>query len=214
MLLGFVLLIFAPEINLAAMSGNHGKTDEFMGREIKNGTDTATFGAGCFWCVEAVFERLDGVLEVVSGYSGGHVKNPSYREVCTGNTGHAEVCRIVYDPDKISYRELLEVFWKTHDPTTLNRQGADVGTQYRSVIFYHNEKQKKEAAYYKEKLDASGLYQDPIVTEIVPFEEFYEAENYHQEYYELHGDQPYCNLVIKPKVEKFEEVFRDKLKQQ
>jgi peptide-methionine (S)-S-oxide reductase len=196
------------------IGGNRGTEKEMIMNKLKLKTDTATFGAGCFWCVEAVFERLDGVLEVVSGYSGGHVKNPSYREVCTGTTGHAEVCQIVYDPDKISYGELLEVFWKTHDPTTLNRQGADVGTQYRSVIFYHNENQKEEAEYYKKKLDKSGLYQDPIVTEIAPFEEFYKAENYHQEYYELHGDQPYCNLVIKPKVDKFEKVFKNKLKKQ
>lgn len=175
-------------------------------------TDTATFGAGCFWCVEAVFQRLKGVLKVSSGYSGGHVPNPTYEEVCTGITGHAEVTRIVYDPDVISFEELLEVFWQTHDPTTLNRQGADVGSQYRSVIFYHNAQQKKLAEEYKEKLDASGAFNDPIVTEITPFEHFYVAENYHQNYYRENGNQPYCRLVIKPKMEKFEKVFRDKLK--
>jgi len=180
--------------------------------DIEGKKATATFGAGCFWCVEAVFERLEGVYEVVSGYSGGEVENPSYKEVCTGQTGHAEVCQIKFDPEKISYGELLEVFWKTHDPTTLNRQGADIGPQYRSVIFYHNKEQRKEAEYYKNKIDKSGYYTDPIVTEIVPFKIFYKADNYHQEYYELHGNQPYCTIVIKPKVEKVEKLFKDKMK--
>ena len=180
--------------------------------DIEGKKATATFGAGCFWCVEAVFERLDGVYDVVSGYSGGEVENPSYKEVCTGQTGHAEVCQIKFDPEKISYSELLEVFWKTHDPTTLNRQGADVGPQYRSVIFYHNKEQRKEAEYYKNMIDKSGYYTDPIVTEIVPFKKFYKADNYHQEYYELHGNQPYCTIVIKPKVEKLEKLFKDKIK--
>ena len=186
---------------------------EIMSKDEQYRMDTATFGAGCFWCVEAVFERLDGVVKVVSGYSGGEVKNPSYKEVCTGTTGHAEVCQIIFDPEKITYEELLEVFWKTHDPTTLNRQGADVGPQYRSVIFYHSEKQRQEAEYYKKKLEESGIFKDPVVTEIVPFDAFYEAEDYHQEYFELHGEQPYCRMVIRPKVEKFEKLFRDKLKQ-
>ncbi len=206
------VLIFGK--NPVRAGENRNMKNTVMMEEKQAKTDTATFGAGCFWCVEAVFERLDGVLEVVSGYSGGHVKNPSYRDVCTGSTGHAEVCQIIYDPEKLSYRDLLDVFWKTHDPTTLNRQGADVGTQYRSVIFYHDEEQRREAEFYKKKLDSSGLYSDPIVTEIVPFKKFYKAENYHQEYFEMHGDQPYCNLVIKPKVEKFEKLFKDKLKQQ
>jgi peptide-methionine (S)-S-oxide reductase len=175
-------------------------------------TDTATFGTGCFWCTEAVFQELKGVLKVTSGYSGGTVKNPSYEEVCSGETGHAECLQIIYDPKVISFDELLEVFWEAHDPTTLNRQGNDVGTQYRSVIFYHNENQKKKAEEYKLKLDKSGAYNNPIVTEITSFTQFYAAENYHQDYYRLHGNQPYCSFVIRPKVEKFEKVFKNKLK--
>jgi peptide-methionine (S)-S-oxide reductase len=175
-------------------------------------TDTATFGTGCFWCTEAVFQELKGVYKVTSGYSGGTVKNPSYEDVCSGTTGHAECLQVVYDPKVISFDELLEVFWEAHDPTTLNRQGNDVGTQYRSVIFYHNEEQKKKAEEYKIKLDKSGAYNNPIVTEITAFNHFYAAENYHQDYYRLHGSQPYCTFVIRPKVEKFEKVFKDKLK--
>ncbi|MGZ4116909.1 MAG: peptide-methionine (S)-S-oxide reductase MsrA [Bacteroidia bacterium] len=174
--------------------------------------DTATFGAGCFWCVEAQFQLLDGVISVTSGFSGGTVKNPSYREVCTGTTGHAEVCQIVYDPAKISYDELLAAFWQTHDPTQLNRQGNDMGTQYRSVIFYHNEKQKELAEKYKKELNASGAWDKPIVTEISPAGPFYKAEDYHQNYYNGNGEQPYCQYVIQPKVEKFKKVFKDKLK--
>lgn len=174
--------------------------------------DTATFGNGCFWCTEAIFQDLKGVLEVTSGYSGGKVKNPSYREVCSGLTGHAEALHILYDPTVISFDELLEVFWKTHDPTTLNRQGNDVGTQYRSVIFYHNELQKDLAEKYKKELDASGAFANPIVTEITAFEKFYPAEDYHQEYYNLNGEEPYCRFVIAPKVEKFRKVFKEKLK--
>lgn len=175
-------------------------------------TDTATFGAGCFWCVEAVFQRLEGVLKVNSGYSGGKIKNPTYREVCSGLTGHAEVCQIVFDKNKISFIELLEVFWKTHDPTTLNRQGADAGTQYRSAIFYHNENQKEDAEKYKSELDKSGAFNNPIVTEISPFTAFYVAEDYHQNYFNLNGNEPYCQFVIQPKVEKFEKVFKNKTK--
>lgn len=174
--------------------------------------DTATFGAGCFWCVEAVFQQLEGVVSVASGYSGGNVKNPSYREVCTGTTGHAEVCEIVYDPKVISYANLLQAFWSSHDPTTLNRQGNDVGTQYRSVVFYHNAHQKEEAEKYKKELNASGIFKDPVVTEIVPASAFYKAENYHQDYFNLNGEEPYCQFVIRPKVEKFQKVFKDKLK--
>lgn len=175
-------------------------------------TDTATFGAGCFWCVEAVFQELDGVMSVSSGYMGGAVKNPTYKEVCTGQTGHAEVARIIYDPAKISFADLLEVFWKTHDPTTLNRQGADVGTQYRSVVFYHSEEQKIEAESYKKKLDQSGAWDKPLVTEISPAEIFYEAEEYHQNYYTQNGDASYCQFVIRPKMDKFRKAFADKLK--
>lgn len=199
------LLLFAPAVSGQTISAEN--MNDRSGR-----LDTATLGAGCFWCVEAIFEQLNGVEKVVSGYTGGHVPNPSYEEVCTGVTGHAEVTRIYYDPGVISFEELLEVFWQTHDPTTLNRQGADVGTQYRSAIFYHNEDQKQIAETLKEKLNASGAFKDPVITEISPLSAFYEAENYHQEYYQNNGDQPYCRLVIRPKLEKFEKVFNDKLK--
>lgn len=174
--------------------------------------DTATFGAGCFWCVEAIFQQLKGVKKVESGYTGGKIKNPTYKEVCSGRTGHAEVINIIYDPSEISFDELLEVFWKTHDPTTLNKQGADEGTQYRSAIFYHNQEQKEKAEKYKKELDASGAWDKPIVTEIAPATEFYKAEDYHQNYYNQNGDQPYCRYVIHPKMEKFQKVFKDKLK--
>jgi len=171
----------------------------------------ATFGSGCFWCTEAVFQRLKGVKKVVSGYSGGTVRNPTYEQVCTGTTGHAEVTQITYDPAKVSYDELLEVFWKTHDPTTLNRQGNDVGTQYRSVIFYHDEAQHKAAEHYKRKLDEAKVFRGRIVTEIAPYREFFPAEDYHQNYFNLNKRQPYCKFVIQPKVDKFQKVFADKL---
>lgn len=174
--------------------------------------DTATFGAGCFWCVEAVFQQLEGVQKVESGYSGGHVKNPAYREVCNGTTGHAEVCQITYDKSKIGFKDLLEVFWKTHDPTTLNQQGNDHGTQYRSVIFYHNQEQKELAEKYKTELNKSGAWDNPVVTEISPYSTFYKAEDYHQNYFNQNGSEPYCRFVIQPKVEKFQKVFRDKMK--
>jgi peptide-methionine (S)-S-oxide reductase len=179
----------------------------------RTNTDTATFGTGCFWCTEAVFEQLNGVLSVTSGYSGGSVVKPTYKEVCTGETGHAECVQVVYEPAKISYDELLEVFFQVHDPTSLNRQGADVGTQYRSAIFYHNDEQKEKALFYKKELDKSGAYNKPIVTEVTAFTKFYPAENYHQEYYELNKNtNPYCSVVIRPKLEKFEKVFSKKLK--
>lgn len=174
--------------------------------------EVATFGSGCFWCTEAIFERVKGVVSVVSGYSGGTVKNPNYDEVCTGKTGHAEATQITFDPKVVSYDELLEIFWKTHDPTTLNRQGNDVGTQYRSVIFYHNDEQKQKAEYYKNKLTEEKIWDKPIVTEITKFEKFYPAEDYHQEYYDKNPNQGYCAFVITPKVEKFEKIFKDKLK--
>ena len=174
--------------------------------------DTATFGTGCFWCSEAIFSELKGVKKAISGYSGGTVKNPTYREVCTGETGHAECVQVIYDPKVISYAELLKVFWETHDPTTLNRQGHDVGTQYRSVIFYHNEEQKELAEAYKKKLDSAGIWENPIVTEITKYKAFYPAEDYHQDYYENNKNQPYCRLVITPKLDKFRKVFKDKLK--
>jgi peptide-methionine (S)-S-oxide reductase len=175
-------------------------------------TDTATFGAGCFWCVEAIFQQVDGVLKVSSGYCGGHVINPTYEEVCSKTTGHAECLNIVYDPAKISFDELLEVFWQTHDPTTLNRQGADAGPQYRSVVFYHNEEQKAKTAKYKAELDKSGAFNNPIVTTLEPFTIFYPAEAYHQNYYNNNTSQGYCQFVIRPKLDKFEKVFKNKLK--
>jgi peptide-methionine (S)-S-oxide reductase len=174
--------------------------------------DTATFGAGCFWCVDAVFRELKGVVSVESGYSGGKIKNPAYREVCSGLTGHAEVCRIVFNPSEISFPELLSVFWQVHDPTTLNRQGADEGTQYRSVVFYHSEQQRKEAEDYKKKLDEAGSFASKIVTEISPAAPFYPAEDFHQDYFSQNGSQPYCKFVIEPKMEKFRKVFKDKLR--
>ena len=176
-------------------------------------TQVATFGAGCFWCVEAVFQELQGVSAVKSGYSGGSVINPTYEQVCSGLTGHAEVCQITYDPSVIGFEELLEVFWKTHDPTTLNRQGHDEGTQYRSVIFYHDDEQRKLAEAYKQKLDKSGAFKNRIVTEISPFAKFYPAENYHDDYFRRNPNQGYCRVVIQPKMDKFREVFQDKLKE-
>ena len=190
------------------MNNTKGENPETASRH----SDTATFGAGCFWCVEAQFKMLEGVLDVRSGYSGGHVKNPSYKEVCTGTTGHAEVCQIVFDPSIISYDELLSAFWQAHDPTQLNRQGNDIGTQYRSVIFYHNETQRRLATEYKDKLNREKVYKDPVVTELSSFTAFYPAEDYHRDYFELHGEEPYCNFVVRPKVEKFQKVFKDKLK--
>jgi len=162
----------------------------------------ATFGAGCFWCVEAVFERLDGVIDVVPGYSGGHKKNPTYREICTGTTGHAEVAQITFDPKIITFNDLLNMFWKSHDPTTKNRQGNDVGTQYRSAIFYHDNKQKSIAEDSKNMVDNSNIFLNPIVTEITKLDKFWIAEDYHNNYYNNNMDQPYCRVVIKPKLDK------------
>ena len=181
--------------------------------ETDSALEKATFGSGCFWCTEAVFQQLKGVKSVVSGYSGGRTKNPTYAEVCTGNTGHAEVIQVTYDPKVVTYVDLLEVFWKTHDPTTLNRQGADHGTQYRSVIFYHSEAQQKLANEYLKKLDASEAFDKPIVTEISPLKEFYPGEAYHQNYFRNHPENPYCTTVINRKVAKFKAVFKDKLKE-
>ncbi len=175
-------------------------------------TASVIFGNGCFWCTEAVFQLLDGVISVTSGYSGGETANPDYKSVCSGLTGHAECLQIIYDPAKISYEDLLEVFWKTHDPTTLNRQGNDIGTQYRSVIFYQDEAEKNIAESYKEQLDASGIFGKPIVTTLEPFTKFYPAENYHQDYYIQNSIAPYCQFVVKPKLEKFKKLFIDKLK--
>ncbi len=176
--------------------------------------ELATLGGGCFWCVEAIYLELKGVEKVVSGYAGGKIKNPSYREISAGTTGHAEVIQVTYDPKVISYAEVLEIFWHSHDPTTLNRQGNDVGTQYRSAIFYHNEEQKAIAEKSLKDTDASDLWDDPIVTEIAPLDVFYKAEDYHQNYYNLNRDKnPYCSIVIAPKLVKFREKFEDKLKE-
>lgn len=175
-------------------------------------TEIADFGAGCFWCVEAVFQRIEGVLSVRSGYGGGHVENPTYEQVCDKTTGHAEIVRITYDPAKVTYDELLEIFWQTHDPTTLNRQGNDAGPQYRSVIFYHSPEQKQKAEHYKAELDKSHAFAKPIVTTIEPFKNYYAAESYHQNYYNDNQQQGYCYFVIKPKVDKLEKVFKNKLK--
>ncbi len=174
--------------------------------------DTITLGGGCFWCVDAIYERLEGVTKVVSGFSGGTVKNPSYEEVCTGRTGHAEVVQIAFDSSKTSLDEILKVFFSVHDPTTLNRQGDDVGTQYRSVIFYRNDHQYKIAKDIIDDLNNEHVYSKPIVTTLVPFKAFYKAEDYHQDYYDNNKNAPYCRLVIQPKLEKFEKVFKDRLK--
>lgn len=178
-----------------------------------NNLETATLGGGCFWCTEAVFLEMKGVEKVVPGYSGGHVKNPAYREVTTGRTGHAEVVQITFDPKTTSFSEILEVFFMTHDPTTLNRQGNDVGTQYRSAIFYHNEEQKKIAEKVIALIEEDKVYDDPIVTEVTPFKAFYLAEDYHHNYFERNRNQPYCQFVVAPKVEKFRKIFKEKLKE-
>ena len=178
----------------------------------KENKEIATLGSGCFWCTEAIFQELEGVEKVESGYMGGQTLNPTYKDICTGETGHAEVCQITFNPEVISFTDLLEVFWMVHNPTTLNRQGADIGTQYRSVIFYHSDEQKTIANELLEKLDKSGSWDDPIVTEISAAEKFYKAENYHQNYFNQNKSQPYCSFVIKPKQDKFRKVFKDKLK--
>ncbi|TGE04560.1 peptide-methionine (S)-S-oxide reductase MsrA [Hymenobacter fodinae] len=202
------LWLFAVALLLARIRA----TRNIITSELDKYMEQATFGAGCFWCVEAVFQNLNGVEKVVSGYTGGKIANPTYKEVCSGLTGHAEVIQITYDPAKITFEELLEIFWKTHDPTTLNRQGADTGTQYRSAIFYHNEEQRQLAEAYKQKLNEAHAFPNPIVTEIVPLPTFYAAENYHQDYYNQNGQQPYCQFVVKPKVDKVRQVFGHKLK--
>jgi len=186
----------------------------FLNTYCMNAQDKAlaTFGGGCFWCTEAVYDQLNGVDKAVAGYSGGTVKNPTYKEICTGNTGHAEVIQITYDPQVVSFEELLEVFFATHDPTTLNRQGADVGTQYRSAIFYHSDEQKRKAEFIIDELNKQSAFDDPIVTEVTAFDLFYEAENYHQDYFANNPNQPYCRMVVNPKVEKFKKLFEDKLK--
>lgn len=187
--------------------------NDSLKKEIVSVTEVATFANGCFWCTEAIFEQLNGVISAESGYTGGNTTNPTYKEVCTGETGHAECLQITFDPSKISFDELLEVFWQTHDPTTLNRQGADIGTQYRSAIFYHNNAQKEKAEKYKAELDKSGAFENPIVTEITAFDKFYPAEDYHQQYFENNeNNNSYCRIVIRPKLDKFKKVFKGKLK--
>jgi peptide-methionine (S)-S-oxide reductase len=191
-----------------AFAGAQSQTKKVESKKL----EVATFGAGCFWCTEAVFLNVKGVTKVVSGYTGGKVKNPTYREVCSGLTGHAEVTQITYDPAVVSFEDLLEVFWNTHDPTTLNKQGADEGTQYRSAVFYADENQKQKAEAYKKQLEESRVFKKPIVTEITALSAFYPAEDYHQNYYSLNPNQGYCQYVIRPKVEKFKKQFADKLK--
>ncbi len=178
-----------------------------LNHSFMNNNEKATFGAGCFWCVEAVFQEVEGVKDVVSGYSGGDIKNPGYREVCTGRTGHAEVVQVTFDPEAVSYKQLLLIFFRTHDPTTMNRQGNDIGTQYRSVIFYHDEEQRKMAQDVKQEMNESGKWKNPVITEISLFKGFYRAEEYHQDYFKKNKDQPYCRIMIAPKLEKFHDIF-------
>ncbi|MBK7445146.1 MAG: peptide-methionine (S)-S-oxide reductase MsrA [Ignavibacteria bacterium] len=184
---------------------------QIINKQMSEKTDTAIFGAGCFWCVEAIFQRLKGVESIESGYTGGTVENPTYKQVCTGETGHAEVTKIIFNPDVISFNDLLEVFWTTHDPTTLNQQGADIGTQYRSAVFYLNDEQKMQAEKSKSEI-ATQIWDGTIVTEITPLKKYYKAEDYHQNYFNQNSDQSYCRFVINPKLEKFRKKFRDKIK--
>ncbi|MFY8003919.1 MAG: peptide-methionine (S)-S-oxide reductase MsrA [Chitinophagaceae bacterium] len=210
-----VFLLLATALFCLLGSAQKNKISKKMDQISKNtNNEIAYFGEGCFWCTEAFFQRLKGVISVESGYGGGHVINPTYEQVCDKTTGHVELAKIVYNPAEISYDELLEVFWKTHDPTTYNRQGNDVGPQYKSVIYYLNEEQKNKAIAYKEALGKSGAWDKPIVTEVLPFKNYYPAENYHQNYYNDNAGQGYCYFVIRPKLEKFEKVFKNKLKKQ
>ena len=178
----------------------------------KNNLETATLGGGCFWCIEAVFSELKGVKSAISGYSGGEVDNPTYEQICTGKTNHAEVVQVIYDPNIVTFKQILEVFFTVHDPTTLNRQGNDIGTQYRSIILYHTENQKEESKNYIAELEKSGKWSSPIVTELTPFEKFFEAEPYHQNYFKLNASKPYCKVVIEPKVDKFRKLYLNQLK--
>lgn len=183
-----------------------------MNNDINNNMETATLANGCFWCSEAIFSRIKGIKSVIPGYAGGEINNPTYEEVCRGSTGHAESIQIEFDPKVISFEKILDIFWRTHDPTTLNRQGNDMGTQYRSSIFYHDEKQKKLAEKSKNEIEKEGIYKDPIVTEIVPFKNFYVAEDYHKNYYDTHSNAPYCNFVIDPKIRKLYQKYEDLIK--
>ncbi len=187
--------------------------EQSLSPEGRTGTETATLGGGCFWCLEAVYEQLKGMIQLESGYAGGAVPNPTYEQVCTGRTGHAEVVQVTFDPSELAYEQLLEVFFTIHDPTTLNRQGADVGTQYRSVIFTHDDDQRAAAESVITRFEAEGIWDDPIVTQVAPLDAFYKAEDYHQEYYRRNQGQPYCQVVIAPKVAKFRRRYADKLRQ-
>ena len=211
LILGIIILF--TSISCGQKSENQ-KISNKMNEEKVNmtGMETITFGAGCFWCVEAVFQQIEGVVKVESGYSNGQTKNPSYKEVCTGNTGHAEVVQVTFDPKKVSFDTIVEIFWKTHDPTTLNRQGGDAGTQYRSGVFYSNEAQKVAAQSWLKKLNDEHVFPNPIVTEITALSNYSKAEDYHQDYYDLNGHNPYCQVVIKPKMDKLQKTFKDKLK--
>ena len=207
----FLLLTLVPLIFGCVVDNpksNINQTQEIAMNQSNEKYETATFGAGCFWCVEAVYQNLKGVQKVVSGYAGGKTPNPTYKQICTGQTGHAEVAQITYDPNQISYQDLLDVFWNTHDPTTLNRQGADTRTQYRSVIFYNDVHQKEIAEQAMAETDASGLWSNPIVTEISPIPTFYPAEDYHQNYYQSNPSQPYCTVIISPKIQKLKKEFK------
>lgn len=209
----FVACVFALSIlSWSCNSQNNAPKETMSENQQVAGTQKATFGGGCFWCVEAVFQRLKGVIAVESGYAGGTIKNPTYREICTGKTGHAEVAQITFDPKVISYEDLVYVFFRTHDPTTLNRQGADVGTQYRSVIFFHDEAQKAIAEKVKKETESARVWSNPIVTEISALPVFYKAEDYHQNYYNNNSSQGYCVYVIDPKITKLEKEFGDKIK--
>ena len=209
----FIFILTFLSCNLSAVEKKE-NSKITMNTINMEGLELATFGNGCFWCTEAIFELLEGVHKVESGYAGGTVKDPSYKAVCSGNTGHAEVIRLTYDPKIISFRELLDVFFSTHDPTTLNRQGADVGTQYRSAIFYHNDEQKAEAEKIIVDLEKENVFDNKIVTEITPINNYYVAENYHQDYYNNNKNQGYCRMVINPKIEKFTKKYKSKLKKQ
>ena len=206
----FVTVFFAS-ISCASNKSKPTKQTTTMSSHDLSKYSTAVFGAGCFWCVETQFQLLEGVDTVISGYAGGHVENPTYKEVCTGTTGHAEVCKIYYDSSKISYEDLLQAFFITHDPTQLNRQGNDIGTQYRSAVFFHNEEQKAKATSWKKQLNDKKVFPNPIVTEITQASTFYPAEDYHQNYFQENGEEPYCQVVIKPKMDKFLKAFKDKL---
>lgn len=218
LLAGWLLVLCAGEVPVPGQDPPDKANDPKPTQEksvaspTSSSTDTITLANGCFWCTEAVFQQLKGVVRVKSGYTGGKTKNPTYEQVCTGNTGHAEALQVEFDPQTIPLEVILDVFFHTHDPTTLNRQGHDVGTQYRSGIFYHHDSQREAAESAKKRLEASGVFGNPIVTEITPFTDFYPAEQYHDDYYRLHGQQPYCSAVIRPKVEKVRKEFKDYLK--